>query len=88
MTDTVVPLREGINPPGEADPGIVGALEELLEKARAGEIRALAFAALERPDRGVWWFKINSPLGDSLVGLLSRLTHRAVCAVEDSQRPG
>lgn len=67
---------------------IVQALEQLLIKARAGEIRGLAFAALDRPDRSVAWFHVNAPLHDALLGLLSRLTHQAVCAVDATQRPG
>jgi hypothetical protein len=88
MADTVVPLREGITPLGEPDADIVRNLEDLLEKARAGQIRALAVCALDRPDRGVWYFKVNAPLGDSLVGLLCRLLHRATCAVDNASTPG
>ena len=82
MSDTVVPLRDGITPPGEADPVIVQALEQLLEKARAGEVRGLAYAVLDRPDRGEWWFRVNAPLQLALIGYLQLLNRQAMCVVE------
>lgn len=62
MSGNVVPLK-GQTPPGEPVPGVVRQVEEMLEAARSGELRALAVVLVyrdgtlitgwEQPDSGM-----------------------------------
>lgn len=56
MSDNVVKLKPEETLPNEADPEIVAKLEELLELAKSGELRAIAYATV-RPNNmlGTGW---------------------------------
>lgn len=78
---SVTSIRPDLVPPGEVDPDMIEALEALLAKARAGEVRALAYVALREPDMTVRWFRTHPGLGNATVGLLTRLTHDLMCTL-------
>lgn len=56
MPDNVIKLKPDETLPDEADPEIIAKLEELLEMAKSGELRAIAYAT-ERPNNilGTGW---------------------------------
>lgn len=67
-------------PPGEPDQEIIDRLEFLLDEARAGEIRAIAFVAIKDEMLSKTWFKAHAPFGHHLLG---RLHH---CALQIATR--
>ena len=74
MTENVVTLSGDVAP-NEVDSEIVDRLEGLLAKARAGEIRAIAFVGMRQPDIRVWWYKAHPPFGNALLGAICRLEY-------------
>ena len=75
-------IRDSVIPIGEPDPDIVSWLETLLDDAKRGEVRAIAFVALKEPGIMKLWFKSNGFLSNSLVGACRRLESKLVSEIE------
>lgn len=69
-------------PAGVADPEIVAEAEWFLEQAKAGNVRAFAIVAVNGPNTSRRWFKAFPPYGDKLLGVIRRLEHDLLLAVE------
>lgn len=73
----IVALHEAVVIHGEANPEIVGLLRELLRRAEAGEITAMALATIE--PNGIpssTWHAIDVRDSFTLIGAVSRLLYR------------
>ena len=66
----------GYVPPGTPDPGIVAELESLLEDARRGKVRALAYVALAAPDSWLTRYKVPGFLLNATLGAIERMKAR------------
>jgi hypothetical protein len=82
----VVPLGRivGTNEPVEE---VITLLEELLEKARAGEVRALAYAYIEGGGLSNTGWVIGTVEAAVLVGSIARLQYNACKGWEDVGPP-
>ena len=84
MSD-VIPIRKGVTPQpaaGEVNPEVVKELEELLDKARAGDITGLAYVSLHAGD-----FSTAASAGRltrGVIGALAILQHRLIKLDEES----
>lgn len=80
MTDNVVPFGTQAQP-GEPVPDVLATLEELLRRARTGDIRALAYATVtEGRVLGSGWTGVAGTRND-LVASVTLLSHRLTTSV-------
>lgn len=76
MSEVVVPIRPGLAPAppdGEVSPETVKVLEELLEKARSGEVSGIAYAVSHSGDTTS--FHCVGYGGRALLGAVTLLQH-------------
>lgn len=76
MSEVVVPIRKGIEPspaPGTINPDVVKEIQELLDKANAGDISGIAYVTLHPGDHTVY-YNIGR-LTRGVIGALVLLQH-------------
>ncbi len=81
----IVPLRGDFVPApgGSPDDEIVRHLEALLQEARTGNVRGVAFAVMSDAGRFRIWFKAEPAMGNALIGVVRRMEDRLLRTVEE-----
>ena len=75
MTDNVKPLFAGQLTPNQADPDVVALLEDMLSRAKTGELRTAAFAGATNDGCTTTAFCVRDHMFSTLGGV-SRLSKR------------
>lgn len=81
MTNVVV--MGGGPQPGEPDPDVIAILERLLEQARAGNMRAIGYAAVYGQSMATGWAG-GAGTRDTLASSIMILGHRYAAALLDN----
>ena len=82
MSKTPIPIRPDVLMSGKPNQDVVDMLKEILARAEAGDIRALAYAAVTHDDVAVTSFTdgLNRFM---LLGALDYVKHRINTSIED-----